>query len=221
MSSNSPTPDPERLERVKEVLAESFPQVPAHAQESLPESVLRELGVSERESARSAKPAPSESFLDRLLQWMRGPQALGAGAVALLLIGVLVFLPAREEGGGGDPVVPGDGGAGRVLRSPVKKVTGPSMIVFHGVLAERVQEIVDSEIFRPEHMVTVEEGADLEAVLTEHRRLNLVLVDGTVGEVSLPFYSGDDLKPIALTPELELLDEVLRFLAKLPPPEGE
>lgn len=210
---NSSDSSPERLKRIKEALAQSAVRVPeGRRQEPLPESVLREL-----EEAGAAEPIPKQSeasFLDWLLGHLRKPWLAGAGALAALVIVAVVL---TGPGTGTDPGPTPSGGTG--TRTGPITIGKPPLLILYQVSAEEAATLRSEGLFRPEQVVDVAAGEDLDAVLAKREQANLVLVDGAKGVVSAPF--GEELVPdvISYSGEIELSDAVGSVLAAFPEPE--
>lgn len=199
----NPSDPSERIERMKRVLADSYPRVAeGRAKEPLPESVRAALrGPAVRETAA----AP---FLERLLSFFRGPQLAALGLTAVLVIAAVLNFGPRENGAGNttDTMRSGGGTAGL-----------PSLVVLHGLSAEQTAALQASGYFRPEQLLAVPAGQDVAAFLEAQRRANLVLVDGTKGTISAPFAAADGPAATAFAGgETDLAPLVLDMLAKVP-----
>jgi hypothetical protein len=198
----------DRLERLKQVLADSYPQRPdERTREPLPESVRAVLRGGTESRAEAAK-AP---LMERLLSFFRGPQwmALGAAAVVVLVAVIALNRPA-------DPTTPG---TGNTMRNTGNGAGLPSLVVLHELDDARATALKDSGYFRDDQLLRVAPGADLTAFLESHRRPNLVLVDGATGEISTPFAGDSSAAPISFGSEDDLTDPLLEILATLPKPE--
>jgi hypothetical protein len=170
MNTNDPD---KRLERMKQVLAESFPRTAeGQEKEPLPASVRAALqGPAARETA-------PVSFVERVLAWFRGPQlAMVAVTAVLVLFAVVQFGPGDKPATGGTDTMRSGGGTAEL----------PPVIVLHGLSSEQVDGLKASGYFRPEQLLVVPAGEALDGFLESHRRPQLVLVDGTGGEITLPF----------------------------------
>lgn len=198
------TNDPDhRLERVKQVLADSFPRTAdGQEKEPLPASVRAALqGPAARETAPG-------SFVERVLAWFRGPQLAAVAVTAVLvLVAVLQF-------GAEDPAAPD---TADTTRSGGGSTELPPVIVLHGLSTEQVEGLKASGYFRPEQLLVVPAGDALGAFLESHRRPHLVLVDGTGGEITLPF-AGDGAPAATALPadNGELAPLLLDLLGSLP-----
>jgi hypothetical protein len=206
-------PDPsERRERVKQVLADSYPRLAeGQRKEALPASVRAALAGSAAPAAR--REAAGESLLDKLLSFFRGPQlaALGVAAVLAIVAVVMTRPPVESPGDGKQTMRSGGGGAGL-----------PSRVVLHGLSEEQAEALKSSGYFRPEQLLVVPAGQDLAAFLETQRRPNLVLVDGIKGTLSAPFATAEG--PAAITfesGESDLAPRILDLLAEIPSPEDE
>jgi hypothetical protein len=201
--------NPERLERLKQVLADSYPERPdERTREPLPESVRDALRGGTAARAEAAK-AP---LMERLLSVFRGPQLMALGAAAVVvLVAVIALNPP------GPPDAPGDGG--KTMRSTGNGAGLPSVVVLHGLDDARAAALEESGYFREDQLLKPGPDTDLDAFLKTHRRPNLVLVDGTAGEISTPFAADPDKVVVSFDVGDDLADAILEILANLPEPE--
>lgn len=204
----NPSDPSERVERMKQVLADSYPRAAAgQRKEPLPESVRAALrGPAVRETS-------SVSLLDRLLSFFRGPQLAAIGVTAVLVIVALLALgPPEQDAKDGTDTMRSGGGS----------VSLPSLVVLHGLSAEQSAALQSSGYFRPEQLLAVPAGQELAAFLEANRRPNLIVVDGTKGTITAPFAAAEG--PAAMTftgGETDLAPQVLDMLAKVPQPDAE
>ena len=111
---------------------------------------------------------------------------------------------------------PRDDGGGQVTRSSGGDVSGPPVVVLYGLSGGQASAMRESGYFRPEQLVEVPTGGDLQGALDEHGDSSLVLVDGENGEISAPLHPDLGVIPFnSGTPDLS--DFVLEFLGSLPP----
>lgn len=201
MNSNDPD---KRLERMKQVLADSFPRTAdGQEKEPLPASVRAAL---QGPAARETAPA---SFIERVLAWFRGREFAAVAVTALLVLFAVV------QFGPGDKPAAGNGTD--TMRSGGGTTEQPPVIVLNGLSTEQVDGLKASGYFRPEQLLVVPAGETLDAFLESHRRPHLVLVDGTGGQITLPF-AGDSGPEATAIPadEGELAPLLLDLLGNLP-----
>lgn len=205
----NPSDPSERVERMKQVLADSYPRVAeGQRKEPLPESVRSALrGPAVRET-------PSASFLDRLLSFFRGPQLAAIGVTAVVVLVAVFTLGPREQDAKDGPDTMRSTGGGTVSL--------PSLVVLHGLSAEQSAALQASGYFRPEQLLAVPAGQELAAFLEANRRPNLIVVDGTQGTISAPFATAEGPAAMTFTSgETDLAPPVLDMLAKVPQPEAQ
>ena len=205
----NPTDPSDRAERMKKVLADSYPRVAeGHRKEPLPESVRAALAGNPRTAPKSVP------FIEKLLSLLRGPQLAGLGAAAVLIIAAVVLTrpPADigNTGNGGTDTIRSGGGA----------VSEPSLIVLHALTEPQSAALRSSGYFRPEQLLVTPAEGDLAAFLETMRRPNLVLADGDTGEISAPFAGDDGPAPVPFAnDDTDLAPLLLDMLAELPEPE--
>ncbi|WP_193213830.1 hypothetical protein [Luteolibacter marinus] len=206
----NPSDPSERLERMKQVLADSYPRVSGqHGREPLPESVRVALGGQVR-SAPDKVP-----FFEKLFSLLRGPQLAAVAVTAMLVIAAVILTrpPSGVETGGSK---------GQDFRSGGGTAGLPSLVVLHQLGAAQTEALESSGYFRPEQLAVVPAGDDLAAFLESNKRPNLLLVDGATGEITAPF--AGDTGPAAISfagDETDLAPRILDLLAELPEPADE
>lgn len=200
MNTNDPD---KRLERMKQVLGDSFPRTAdGQEKEPLPASVRAAL---QGPAARETAPA---SFVERVLAWFRGREFAAVAVTA-----VLVLFAVVQFGPGDKPAT----GTTDTMRSGGGTTEQPPVIVLHGLSAEQMEGLKASGYFRPEQLLVVPAGETLDGFLESHRRPHLVLVDGTGGKITLPF-AGDGAPAATAIPadSGELAPLLLDLLGNLP-----
>lgn len=208
----SPDPASERRERVKQLLADSYPRVAKSEREPLPPRILAEL-----QGRATEKSSPErDSFVQRLLAFLRGPQALGLGAAAaLVVVAVIALLPERST--------PTTDTGGEVIRSGGTTPTAPPLIVLHGLSDAQLTALRASPLFRPEQLTVVPAGQDLASFTEANRRPQLIVVDGSANTITMPFYEAEPFAPLAFDAgtdlETVLLDLLGELAQKAPQPE--
>lgn len=205
----NPADPSERLERMKKVLADSYPRVAeGHRKEPLPGSARAALAGNPRTEPKAL------SFFEKLLSLLRGPQLAALGSAAVLVIAAVVLTrPPADTGNTGI-------GGTDTMRSGGGAVSEPSLIVLHALTEPQSAALLSSGYFRPEQVLVAPADGDLTTFLETKRRPNLVLADGDTGEISAPFAGLDGPSPISFTSDdTDLAPLLLDMLAKLPEPE--
>lgn len=202
----------ERLERLKQLLADSYPSR-AEKPEPLPESIRAALRGGSAPPVRAA--SVKAPLLERLLSLFRGPQLVALGAVAVVVLVAVIALnpPGTSTDGTGN---------GTTMRSTGSEAGLPPVVVLHGLDPALAEELETSGYFREGQLLRVDPDGDLTAFLESHRRPNLVLVDGSKGgmvELSAPFAGDDARTPVAFGPDEDLAGSILEILAGLPGPD--
>ncbi|BCX48239.1 hypothetical protein HAHE_21470 [Haloferula helveola] len=212
----NPSDSNDRIERLKQVLADSYPQrAEGRAKEPLPESVLAAL---EGREARTPSPTVAKaSFFEKVAAMFRTPQLAAVGMAAVVVIAaVWIFNPF-----GSTTTDPGPGPGPQDFRSPGGD-SKASIVIVTGLSDEQVSELQDSGYFREDQLVVVPSDSDLQSALEANRRPNLVLVDGGIGEISTPFAGDDGPDALAFSSDDDDLAElILETLAELPEPADE
>lgn len=205
----NPTDPSDRAERMKKILADSYPRVAeGHRKEPLPESVRAALAGNPRPETKAVP------FFEKLLSLLRGPQLAGLGAAAVLVIAAVVLTRPPVEINN-----PGNGGTD-TMRSGGGVVSEPSLIVLHALTEPQSAALQSSGYFQPEQLLVAPTEGDLAAFLASKRRPNLVLADGDTGEISAPFAGEDAPAPVAFaSDDNDLAPLLLDMLAQLPEPE--
>lgn len=176
-------PSPERRDRMKQVLADSYPRVAKGNREPLPDSVLSE--ITGKRTA--AEPARAEGIIARLSALFRSPAALGLGAAAaLVLVAVITFYPTDKNGP--DQMRTTD------LPSP-----DAALVLLHDLTESQLEEF--RLFFQPNQLVIVGPNETLDAVIaTLKERPRLIVVDGITETISTPFAGPDAPPPITFSP---------------------
>ena len=197
-----PDPSSDRRERVKQMLANSYPRVREEDREPLPSSVLAELrGEKSDGSAKTER----DSFWQRLGALLRGPQALGLGAAAaLVLVAVFAILPdTRNNGGDGDPT-----------RSGGTTPPDSPLVILHGLSDAQFEAVRAAPLLRGQ-WTEVPDGQELAAFQEEKRGPQLIVVDGTNGTITMPFSTDDPPPEIEFDQNTDLKEVLLNLLSDL------
>lgn len=200
----NPTDPSERVERMKKILADSYPRVAeAHLKEPLPSSARAALAGNPR-----TEPKPI-SFIEKVLSLLRGPQLTAIGAAAVLVIAAIVMTrPPADIGNNRD-----------TMRSGGGSVSEPSLIVLYSLTESQSAALMSSGYFRPEQLLVAPANGDLTDFLESKRRPNLILADGATGEITAPFAGEDAPAPVSFAShDADLAPLLLDMLAKLPEP---
>jgi hypothetical protein len=199
---NPSDPNPERLERVKEILSDSYPRTAkGEEREGLPDRVLVELG--NRNPGADKARAGGGSFREKLRALLSGPQMVGLGAAAVLIVSAVLVLRPPDDGGG------------QVMRSGGGDVSGPPQVVLYRLSAGQLESLRESPYFRSGQLLEVPPGGDLQWVLDQQRDSPLVLVDGETGEISAPLWAAGEVYSF-VPGTSDLQDLILEFLESLP-----
>jgi|GEM_PF-4163428 len=199
----------ERIERLKQVLADSYPQqAEGQEREPLPESIRAAL-----RGERVAEPRPEPlkaSWIERLGNFFRTPQlaAVAATAMVVLLAVLVLNRPGLSTAGGPD--------GGQDIRSTGPDAGLPSVVVLHRLGDDRAAELESSGYFREGQLLRVPDGTELGAFLESQRRPNLVLVDGETGEISTPFAGDGTSAAVPFAAADDLAGRILDALSELP-----
>jgi hypothetical protein len=191
----------DRLERVKEALAQSYARVRDEDREPLPSAAREileklEMPVQQREA----------SWWQRLHRFFQGPQLIGLGAAAMLVVAAVIMLPRGT-------VEPGitRGGGGQTMRSGDDTREASLLVILKDLDPTQVQAIRESGYFRDQQIFEMTSGGNLE----KYRDRQLVLVDGASGEISTPF-AELPIKESFSTKDPELASLILDIIAELP-----
>lgn len=154
---------------MKEVLAESYPQVDEENRESLPPAALEIL-------KGSSQSAPEKSsWPDRLRSLLHGPQLMGLGAAAVLILSVVFLYPRHHDTPGNEPntvnMRSGQGGEIQTL-----------IVVLRGLTPEQISAVQESGFFKEPQLLILKTGETLPANLANQ----LVVVDGSQSLISSP-----------------------------------
>jgi len=188
----------DRLERVKEALAQSYSRVRDEDREPLP-SAAREILAKQEASIQERK----TSWWQRLHRFFQGPQLIGLGAAAMLVVAAVIMFPR----GGADPTVP----KGQPMRSGGDSQEASLLVVLKDLDPTQVQAIRESGYFRENQLLELAASGSLES----YRDRQLVLVDGASGEISTPF-AELPIKESFSTEDPELASLILDIIAELP-----
>jgi hypothetical protein len=191
---------PDKIERMKEVLAQSCPKASGDQRRSLPAAARQLL---EENSADSSTPA-SLSWWERLQGLLRGPQLIAAGAVALLVIMVSLHFSNQTP-------VEIDKPKGQTMRSGSDEALPPLLVVLKNLDEQQSDAIRNSGYFQEEQIVTLEVDGDIQ----RYRDHQIVLVDGDRGEITTPFAPTGFSQAMASDPD-EFVSQVLDALSNLP-----
>ena len=188
---------PDKIERMKKVLADSYPKPAENDRQALPAAARQLL----EKSSPQTTDADSQSIWQRVREFLRGPQLIGLGAAAIVVIMATLHFVSKPPTEITDPSGPSfRSGAGDEL---------PDMIVVMKNLNEQQTEAIkNSGYFREEQLVILGTEDDLQ----EYRDHQVVLVDGTSGEITTPFSPTGSTQSMESDPD-ELASQVLDVLA--------
>ena len=190
---------PDKIERMKEVLADSYPKTAEKDRQALP-AAARQL-LEKNSPGKAAE--ETQSLWQRLREFLRGPQLIGLGAAAVLVVVVALQL-------GGDPATDPTDPNGTSFRSGAGDNLPSMLVVMKNLNDEQAEAIRSSGYFRDEQLLVLEAEDDLQ----EYRDHQVVLVDGSIGEITTPFAVTKFTEKIESDPE-DLPTQVLDLLSAI------
>ena len=188
---------PDKIERMKEVLADSYPKAPEEERQALPAAARQLLEKSSPETLVE----DSQSLWQRLREFLRGPQLIGLGAAALVVVMAALHFAGKPPTEISDP-------SGTSFRSGAGEELPDMLVVMTRLNEEQTDAIQNSGYFRKEQLVTLGADDDLE----QYKDHQVVLIDGASGEITTPFSDTVSTQSMASNPD-DLASQVLDVLA--------
>lgn len=188
---------PDKIERMKEVLADSYPKTAEEDRRPLPAAAKQLL---EKSSPKTTE-ADSQSLWQRLREFLRGPQLIGLGAAAVLVIMVALQFA-------GDPPIETTDPTGTSFRSGGGEELPAQLVVLRNLSDQQVGLIQGSGYFQKEQVLVLDADDDFQ----NYRDHQVVLLDGSTGEITTPFASTKFTQSMASDPD-DLVSQILDVLA--------
>ena len=188
---------PDKIERMKEVLADSFPKTAEEDRQALPAAARQLL---EKSSPAATEEAHTQSIWQRVGEFLRGPQLIGLGAAALVVVMATLHFSNPSTTETPEP-------SGPSFRSGSGEDLPAQLVVLKNLSANQTKAIQDSGYFQKEQVVIL--GTEELETYQDHQ---VVLVDGTTGEITTPFAT--TTSPQTMASDLdELVSQIVDALA--------
>ncbi|YCM44308.1 hypothetical protein V2O64_23675 [Verrucomicrobiaceae bacterium 227] len=194
---------PDKIERMKAVLAKSCPKPPGEDRQALPAAARQLLEKSSSNSSSGA----SLSWWQRLQGILQGPQLIGLGAAAVLLIMVALHFSNKPPTEIVNP-------KGQAMRSGGDEKLPALLVVLKNLNDQQAETIQSSGYFQEDQIVTLDAGDDLQ----KYRDHQVVLIDGASNKITTPFATTEFTQAMASDPD-ELVSQILAVLSTFPATE--